>query len=105
VHLTFYWAIIAWEATATILLWWGSVRLFRTLTAPAASFQLAKRTGILGLTISLMLWLTAFLSIGGEWFLMWQSRLWNGQQAAFRNFAVNALVLILLLQADADEPA
>jgi predicted small integral membrane protein len=105
VHLTFYVAIIAWEVTAAILLWWGSVRLFRTLSAPSGTFQRAKRTGIAALTVSLLLWLTAFLSVGGEWFLMWQSRLWNGQESAFRNFAVGALVLIVLMQGEGDERA
>jgi predicted small integral membrane protein len=43
------------------------------------------------------MWLVAFLSIGAEWFLMWQSHTWNGQDAAFRMFAVVGIVLIVLL--------
>ncbi len=31
-----------------------------------------------------MVWLTGFVVISGEWFQMWQSSQWNGQQAAFR---------------------
>jgi predicted small integral membrane protein len=34
------------------------------------------------LTLSLLMWLMAFLSVGAEWFLMWQSKDWNGQEAA-----------------------
>jgi predicted small integral membrane protein len=49
-----------------------------------------------------MLWLLAFTTIGGEWFLMWQSRDWNGQQAAFRMFTTEALILILLLLPEAE---
>ena len=41
------------------------------------------------LTISLLMWLVAFLSVGAEWFLMWQSKTWNGQEAAFRMFTVS----------------
>jgi predicted small integral membrane protein len=48
------------------------------------------------------MWLVAFLSIGAEWFLMWQSRIWNGQEAAFRMFTVVGLVLLILIQPDAD---
>jgi predicted small integral membrane protein len=55
---------------------------------------------IMALTISSLLWLVAFLSVGAEWFLMWQSHTWNGQEAAFRNFAVVGLVLLILLQPD-----
>jgi predicted small integral membrane protein len=48
------------------------------------------------------MWLVAFLSIGAEWFLMWQSHVWNGQEAAFRTFAVVGIVLLILLQPDAE---
>jgi len=50
----------------------------------------------------LTMWLIAFLAIGGEWFMMWQSHTWNGQEAAFRNFAVVALVLLILFQPETD---
>jgi len=40
--------------------------------------------------------------VGGEWFLMWQSPNWNGQQAAFRMFTVVGLVLLILLHPDAE---
>jgi predicted small integral membrane protein len=43
------------------------------------------------------MWFVAFLSIGGEWFLMWQSKNWNGQDdAAFRMFTVVGIVLLLV---------
>jgi predicted small integral membrane protein len=48
------------------------------------------------------MWLVAFLSIGGEWFLMWQSKMWNGQDAAFRMFAVVGVVLLLVAQPDSE---
>jgi len=101
-HLAFYIAIIAWEIATTVLLWWGCVKLMRALRLSASKFNAAKRIPIMALTLSLLMWLVAFLSVGGEWFLMWQSREWNGQEAAFRNFAVVALVLLVLLQPDTD---
>jgi predicted small integral membrane protein len=33
---------------------------------------------------------------------MWQSHVWNGQEAAFRMFAVVGLVLLIVLQPDLD---
>jgi predicted small integral membrane protein len=43
-------------------------------------------------------WFVGFMVIGGEWFLMWQSSTWNGQEAAFRFYltvlAVSAYVLL-----------
>jgi predicted small integral membrane protein len=97
-HFAFFVGIIAWEMATTILLLWGAVRLFRGLRSPAASFNAAKRLAILALALSMLMWLVAFLSVGGEWFLMWQSHTWNGQEAAFRMFAVVGLVLLVLLQ-------
>jgi predicted small integral membrane protein len=34
--------------------------------------------------------------VGGEWFQMWQSQIWNGQEAAFRFIASLGLFLIFL---------
>jgi len=102
-HIAFYVGIIAWEAAIAVLLWWGSVRMLRGLREPAKLFNAAKRVAVLGLTLSLLMWLVAFLCIGGEWFLMWQSQTWNGQQEAFRMFVVVALVLLILMHADTDE--
>jgi predicted small integral membrane protein len=68
--------------------------------APAAVFRQAKNMAIAGLTLSLLMWLVAFLTIGAEWFLMWQSKTWNGQEAAFRMFAIVGIVLILLVMKD-----
>jgi predicted small integral membrane protein len=105
VHLTFYGSIITWEALTTVLAWWGSIALLRKLRAPAAEFNAAKRIPIAALTLSMLMWMVAFLSVGAEWFLMWQSKTWNGQEAAFRMFAVVGIVLILLVQPDREEQA
>jgi predicted small integral membrane protein len=104
-HLAFYWMIIAWEFASTVLTWWGVVNLFRALGQPASSFNLKKRVAVIALTVSLLMWLVAFLEVGAEWFLMWQSATWNGQQEAFRMFAVLGIVLLLLLQADVEQQA
>jgi predicted small integral membrane protein len=102
IHLVFYLSIIAWEIANTLLLWWGAVRLVRALRLPASAFNAAKGVPVAALTLSLLMWLVAFLTVGGEWFLMWQSPNWNGQQAAFRMFTVVGLVLLILLHPDAE---
>lgn len=94
----FYLFIIGWEVAITILLVWGVAHLLRALTLSPDAFHAAKRIPMLALIFSMLLWLIAFLSIGGEWFLMWQSRTWNGQQEAFRMFTVVGLVFLILLQ-------
>lgn len=102
IHLAFYIGIIAWEIATTILLWWGVVRLGRALRLAAIAFNAAKRVSVMALALSMLMWLVAFLSVGGEWFLMWQSHTWNGQKAAFRMFTVVGLILLILLQPDTE---
>jgi predicted small integral membrane protein len=102
-HVAFYGAIIAWEFAAAILCWWGGVRLAKALKKDASAFRRAKNLAIAGLTSTLLMWLVPFLTVGGEWFLMWQSKVWNGQQSAFRMFTVVGIILLLLVQPEAEE--
>jgi len=101
-HIAFYIGIIAWEIVTTLLLWWGAARLFAALNNPARRFHAAKQIASAALTLSLLMWLLAFIAVGGEWFLMWQSRIWNGQEAAARNFAVVGIVLLILMQPETE---
>ena len=101
-HTAFYLSIIALEAITMALCWWGAFHLTHALQKPAQEFHRAKRVAILALTISLLTWLVVFLSVGGEWFLMWQSKTWNGQDAAFRMFAIEGIVLLLLALPDSE---
>jgi predicted small integral membrane protein len=101
-HTFFYVSIIAWETITMILLWWGGLNLARALRGTAIAFNQAKRVAIAALTCALLMWLVAFLSVGGEWFLMWQSKMWNGQDAAFRMFTVVGIVLLLVAQPDTE---
>jgi predicted small integral membrane protein len=97
VHIAFYLGIIAWEFLNMVLCYWGAIALFRTLRAPDPAFQRAKSIGIYALTSGMLQWFIAFLCVGAEWFLMWQSKTWNGQEAAFRMFAIEGIVLAILL--------
>jgi predicted small integral membrane protein len=101
-HLAFYLSIIAWEIVTMVLLWWGVTNLLRAARRNVAAFQAAKRVPVMALTLSMLMWLVAFLSVGAEWFLMWQSHTWNGQEAAFRMFTVVGIVLLILLQSETE---
>jgi len=101
-HLVFYISVIAWEIATTLLLWWGAIRLLRARTRAGAVFHRAKGIAVIALTLSMLMFLVAFLTIGAEWFLMWQSHTWNGQDAAFRMFAVVGVVLIFIIQPDTE---
>ena len=96
IHRIFYIGIIAWETLNAFLCWWGVGRLLGSVRGTAASFRQATAVGIAALTSGMLLWFVAFISVGGEWFLMWQSKSWNGQDAAFRMFTIEAAILIVL---------
>jgi len=102
IHKVFYDGIIFWEVVAMAQTWAGSVQLVRAVRKSATAFQNSKHLAITGLTVSMLLWLVAFLTIGGEWFLMWQSKTWNGQEAAFRLFLVDGVILLFLLTPDGE---
>ena len=104
-HTAFYVSIIAWETLTMILCWWGGLLMVRALRGTVSAFNHAKRVSLVALALSLTMWLVAFLSVGGEWFLMWQSKSWNGQEAAFRMFTVVGIVLLVVAQPEiADQP-
>lgn len=103
VHLVFYVGIIGYESLNMVLCWWAAVSLFRERAATQAAFVRAKRFAILALTAGMLLWLVAFLEVGAEWFLMWQAKSWNGQDPAFRMFAIEGILLVLMLLPESGE--
>jgi predicted small integral membrane protein len=42
-----------------------------------------------------------FISIGGKWFAMWQSQIWNGEPKAFQLIGMIGAVLIVVMLSDA----
>jgi predicted small integral membrane protein len=90
-----YWLIIATQVSTAVLLWLGTLRLLATIGA--SGFMRAKTPAVLGLTVGLLLYMVGFVTIGGEWFAMWQSATWNGQQKAFEFTAMIVGVLIVLV--------
>jgi len=103
IHHVFYATIILWELAAGALLAAGTVKLWGARTAAPAVWSQAKTLATAGLALSLLQWFVAFLTVGGEWFVMWQSKAWNGQEAAFRMFTCFGIILLFLHQPE--EPA
>lgn len=97
-----YAAIIATEALTGLTFTVGAFALARALRAPAAVFQRAKLPCMVGAGLAFLLWFFGFMVVGGEWFVMWQSKLWNGQQPAFRFYMSVLAVTILVMQPDED---
>ena len=74
---------------AVVLLW--------HVRSDSARFNRAKRLVHIGPALG-------FLVVGGEWFQMWKSQTWNGQQAAFRFYVTILAALIFDNRQDADLP-
>ena len=103
-HHAAYGAIIAIEAAVAALCWIGAAQLARRLRADAAGFNGAKTLAVAGLTLGFLLWQVGFMSIGGEWFGMWQSQQWNGVPSAFRFVMTIVAVLIFVAMPDGEIP-
>ncbi len=103
VQIVFYDGIIAWE-TCDDDAHVDRRRAIGTRTSQGVlpEFNSAKRLAIIALTVGMLLWFVAFIIVGGEWFLMWQSKMWNGQDAAFRMFTIIGIVLVLLVLPDTE---
>jgi predicted small integral membrane protein len=105
IHTAAYISLIAWEFASMLLCAAGAYQLARAVRQEAHTFNSAKRIAILGLAVGMLQWFFAFVAVGGEWFLMWQSHTWNGEETAFRVFAILGLIFLLLIQPDtADQP-
>jgi predicted small integral membrane protein len=97
-----YIMIIAAEGMTCVLLGTGAAALFRHLRDDTAGFERAKRFTVIGVTLAFLVWFAGFIVVGGEWFAMWQSKVWNGQESAFRFYLTALAVLLFVNQPDKD---
>lgn len=93
-----YWLIIAGEGLICLFFLMGSLALWRARYGTAEVFHHAKKWIYVGATMAMSVWFFGFMVIGSEWFLMWQSREWKGQEAAFRFYMSVLGVLIYINQ-------
>lgn len=98
----FYALIIAAEGATGVLFLAGAIRLIQTRNAPGAVFNEAKGLVIAAATLAFLVWFFGFMVVAGEWFAMWQSQTWNGQNAAFRFYMAVLGVLIFVVLPDGD---
>ncbi|MFJ9158969.1 DUF2165 domain-containing protein [Streptomyces griseoviridis] len=85
-----YVAIIGWEAVAALALAAGTWFWGRRDVARARQWS----TG--GLLMLMLLFGAGFIAVGGEWFSMWQSKDWNGLEAATRVFLLSGVALLFV---------
>lgn len=99
-HHLAYWFIIAAEIVIGLICVAGALRLMPVLRGPAGAFNNAKTIAIAGLAAGVFFWFMGFLVVGGEWFQMWQSQIWNGQAAASRFIGAIGVIMIFVAMDD-----
>ncbi|MEV6763668.1 DUF2165 domain-containing protein [Streptomyces sp. NPDC051105] len=92
-----YVAIIVWETLAALVLIAGT-----WLWARRDNVR-ARRVSTYGLLMLVLLFGAGFIGIGGEWFSMWQSKTWNGLDAATRVLVLTGLALIVVQLSPSDQ--
>lgn len=101
-HHAAYWLIIGWQILTAALCWAGVGRLWWARNGSAAAYDTAKGLALLGVTAGFLLYAVGFVTIGGEWFAMWQSQTWNGQRSAHLFLTILGVVLLLLALPETD---
>ena len=100
-----YWVIILGEALTGAAYTIGAALLIRSLRASGAAFNTSKRFVHIATALGFLVWFAGFMVVGGEWFSMWQSSTWNGQEAAFRFYMTILVAGIFIAMKDRDLPA
>jgi len=95
-----YAGIITGEGLTFVLLLCGAVAMLLALRGTSARFQRSKTWMVAGVTVGFLVWFFGFMVVGGEYFAMWQSQNWNGQEPAFRFYMTMLAVLIFVNQPD-----
>jgi predicted small integral membrane protein len=90
------WLIILSEALCGILCLIGCFHMLLNLKSGAKNYNQAKKFGVAGLTVGIILWQVGFMTIGGDWFEMWLSPTWNAVEPSFRLIIIFAVILIYL---------
>lgn len=85
IHLAAYFLIIIWQYLTFLV---GAIGLWNYLKN--SEKYLINYALLMGIT----LYLFGYLVLASEWFLMWQSKSWNGQGAAFQFTILFTLILI-----------
>jgi predicted small integral membrane protein len=97
-----YLGIIAAEILMGLCFLACAIKLFANARGTSADFQRAKTFGIIGAGLGFAIWFIGFMVVGGEWFSMWQSTQWNGQESAFHFYVTILAVSIFLMQPDSE---
>lgn len=101
-QVTAYVGVILAETIAGVLLAVGGVAGLRGTSRPAIWAD-AQRWTIVGCLVGLLVFFFGFITVGGNWFIMYLNSKWNGLDPAFQNSVMTAFTfvcVVLVLTAD-----
>lgn len=90
-----YIGLIIVEAIAGIVLLIAVIAWVRYMRG-SVSLAAARSLATLGLILVVLVFFTAFITVGGEWFSMWRSVEWNGLDPALQNAVLALLSLVVV---------
>ena len=102
IQMLAYWSIISAQGLMGLAFLVATWEMAWKLTSPKADFRRAKALTALGILLGVGLWFIGFMTIAGEWFVMWQSER-NVRESAFQFFvATLAAGIYVFLDTDGD---
>lgn len=96
------WIIILTEFTAGVVAGKGAFDMWQARSADAAAFKSAKKLGILGSGLGVIIWFGYFTVIGGAFFQMWQTEAGNQPLRDAFQFVMMCGLVMLFLSMDDD---
>jgi predicted small integral membrane protein len=106
IHGLFYLGIILGESCAGVLLLTAGILGIRRAADPL-KWSSAQRLSFVGGLVGLLIFFTGFITIGGNWFIMFLNAKWNGLEPAFQNSTMTICMLLfvslVLVGSDAEE--
>ena len=91
-----YIGIIAGETLAGITLFIGGILGLRR-SRTADGWEPPQRWTFVGAFLGLMVFFFGFITVGGNWFIMYENAKWNGLSPAFQNTVTTLLAALLVV--------
>lgn len=103
IHHLAYLGIIAWEILCMLSCWWSAKLCLSKSRSALPEFERAKSSVAVALTLVILLFFGGFITVGGEWFMMWQSERWDGVDTAGRLCTVHLGILLWVTRPEREE--
>jgi predicted small integral membrane protein len=95
-HVLAYIGVIVGETLAAIGLIIGGVLGLRR-SGGRDAWEASQRWTLLGALFGLLVFFLGFMTIGGNWFVMYENSKWNGLEPAFQNTVTTLLAVLMVI--------